>query len=303
MNQDGLRIRVPASTSNLGPAFDSLGLALNLYLTVEVRRLPEGPSRIEYRGEDADRVTADGANYIGQLINEIAEREKRALPIFSLQVANEIPIAKGLGSSACALLAALAAADFLCGLHWGPDKYLEIAVAREGHPDNAAPSLWGGLVSSIIAEKVYCSKGEFPPDWTIVAVTPDFELPTKFARSVLPGAIPRLDAVYNVQRAAFLASQLMRGKREGLREAMRDRLHQPYRLDLVPGLREVLEMEDHEGLLGIALSGAGPTVIALADANEAKIGQSISDVFVSRGYPVRTRLLRADNKGLVLEYL
>jgi homoserine kinase len=299
----GVRIRVPASTSNLGAAFDAVGLALRLYLTLEARELDEGPSRIEFFGEDAERMPGDGSNPIWRTMNEIAAEAGSPLPFLALRIENEIPIAKGLGSSASARLAAAAAVNFFCDLSWGPEKLLEIAALREGHPDNAASSLLGGLVASIGGERILCSKSEFPPDWTVVAVTPDFELETKLARSVLPSQIPRPHAVYNIQRAAFLMAQLAQGRREGLREAMSDRLHQPYRSELLPGLKEALAMENCEGLLGVALSGAGSTIVAFADSHEAEIGARIRDIFRSHGLMARVRLLKADNAGLTLEPL
>lgn len=293
-----MRIRVPASTSNLGPAFDAVGLALQLYLTIEVQALDHGPSRIEFSGEDAHLVPTDHSNLICRTMAELAGSR---LPPFSLKIENQIPISKGLGSSAAALLAAAAAASFLCGFQWGPEKLLEIAAAREGHPDNAAPSLWGGLVASIDGKKTLCSKLEFPPEWNIVAVTPNLEVPTKIARAVLPARIPRRDAIYNIQRTAFLMAQLVQGRSEGLREAMSDLLHQPYRYKLIPGLREILSMESWQGLLGIALSGAGPTVLAIADSHESEIGAAISEIFSAHGYSAQCRLLKADNTGLIME--
>jgi homoserine kinase len=225
------------------------------------------------------------------------------LPYFDIRVENEIPIMKGLGSSAAAILAAAAAVSYFCGLHWEPDRLLEIAMAREGHPDNVAPSLWGGLVASISGAKVICSRSEFPDGWTVVAVTPEKGLETQVARSVLPSQIPYPHAVYNIQRSAFLMAQLVQGRREGLREAMSDMLHQPYRCDLLPGLKEILAMESSEGLLGVALSGAGSTVVALADSHEAEIGARIARIFQSYGIAAQTRLLKADNTGLILNPL
>jgi len=295
------RIRVPATTSNLGSAFDAVGLALQLYLVVEVRGLALGPSSLEFYGEDAQLVPRDGTNLIWRTMTEVAASGGRELPPFSLRVENRIPITKGLGSSAAAYLAGAAAADFLCGLSLSREKLLKIAADREGHPDNAAPAVWGGLVASVGAERILCSRSEFPTAWTVIAVTPAFELETRRARAVLPAQIPHQHAVYNVQRAAFLMAQLVQGRREGLREAMRDLLHQPYRSDLVPGLRELLAMSDHEGLLGVALSGAGPTVIAFADSHEQEIGSQMRDVFARRGLAAEVRLLRADNQGLVVE--
>jgi homoserine kinase len=301
-NGKGARIRVPASTSNLGAAFDAVGLALQLYLTVEVYALTQGPSRLEFSGTDAHLIPRGEANYIWRSMIEIANEEGGRLPFFSLKVENQIPITKGLGSSTSALLAAAAAVNFLCGFNWGKEKLMEIAIAREGHPDNICPSLLGGLVSSICGKRILCSNAEFPREWTIIAVTPDMELPTELARSILPATIPREDAIYNIQRAAFLMAQLVRGKHEGLREAMSDLLHQPYRCKLIPGLQEVLAMDDHKGLLGIALSGAGTTVIAFADSNEDEIGNSICSTFQRFGLSAQVRLLKADNVGLTVEY-
>jgi homoserine kinase len=296
-----LRIRVPASTANLGAAFDAVGLALQLYLKLEMHELGEGPSRLEFIGEDAHLIPTDESNLIWRTMSEIAEESGCRLPYFAIRAENEIPITKGLGSSASARLAAAAAVNFFCNLNWESEKLLEIAVALEGHPDNVAPSLYGGLVASISDDKILCSKSDFPSDWTAVTVTPDFELETELARSVLPSQVPRKDAIYNVQRTAFLMAQLVQGKREGLREAMSDRLHQPYRSELLPGLKEVLDMEYCEGLLGVALSGAGSTVVAFADSNEAAVGARIADIFKSHGLKSQTRFLKADNTGLVLE--
>lgn len=297
------RIRVPATTSNLGAAFDAVGLALQLYVNLEVRQLDEPPSRLEFKGKDADLIPMDESNLIWRTMEEVASQSGQKLPPFLLDIKNQIPITKGLGSSASAYLAGVAAACFLCGVRWDNDQILEFVTAREGHPDNAAPALLGGLVASISSPRILCARSEFPRQWTIVAVTPDFQLETKKARAVLPQQIHHRDAVYNVQRAAFLMAQLTQGKSEGLREAMRDRLHQPYRSYLLPGLEEILEMNEIEGLLGVALSGAGSTVVAFAESHAGEIGESISEVFARHGLATQTRLLKADNRGLVVEEL
>lgn len=296
-----LRITIPGSTSNLGAGFDAVGLALELYLTLDVRRLDTGPCRIEYQGPDAHLVPPDESNLIRRAMRLAAGRAGATLPPFALEIRNEIPIAKGLGSSAAASLGGVAAADFLCGLKLSAQQWLGLASELEGHPDNAAPSLWGGLVVSMSGERILCSRCEFPDDWTVVAVTPDFELETRLARAVLPEKVLHKHAVFNVQRASFFVAQLVQRRTEGLREAMADYLHQPYRSALIPGLAEILAMEDREGLLGVALSGAGPTVIALADSHEKEIGRAMQDVFAHYGLSSRVRLLKADHQGLTLE--
>jgi len=291
-------IRVPASTSNLGAAFDAAGLALQLYLRVEVRELDTPRQEIWAGGEDAHLIPCDGSNLIAQMIERTARRHGAALPGFALHIDNEIPITKGLGSSAAACVAGAAAASFLCGLGLSHEALLREAAEREGHPDNAAPALWGGLVASISGDAIYCSRSEFPPEWRVVAVTPDFELETRLARAVLPAQFERSAAVYNVQRAAFLMAQLVQGRREGVREAMRDKLHQPYRSALLPGLAEILSLDDMDGLIGVALSGAGSTVVAFADANAERIGESMRAIFARHGLTSKTRILKADACGL-----
>ena len=293
-----VRIRVPASTANLGPAFDAVGLALQMFLTVEVHRVASPPSRLEFRGRDAAAVPQDASNLIWRTMESVAARRGGTLPPFLLRVDNEIPLTRGLGSSATARLAAAAAADFLCDFHLGPAELLEIATAEEGHPDNVAPALVGGLVVSVSSTPILWTRMELPAEWRIVAVVPEYELETRRARAVLPESVPHRDAVYNVQRAAFLIAQLARGHRDGVREAMRDRLHQPYRAPLVPGLDEILAL-DCDGLIGVALSGAGPSVVALADERAEEIGGSIEALFAKHGVRSETRVLQADNGGLV----
>ena len=301
MDKRKAKIRVPASTSNLGAAFDAVGLALQLHLTIDVEEQGHGDPHFEFSGEGARQIPTDESNLIWRVMAEVAALSGRSLPPFRLKADNRIPVTKGLGSSAAAIVAGAAAADFLCRLNLSPHDLLDFAAAREGHPDNAAPALFGGLVSSIGGPPILCSRSEFPPDWTVVAVTPDFELETRRARAVLPAQVSYRDAVYNVQRAAFLMAQLVRGRKEGIREAMSDALHQPYRSDLITGLNEVLGIESSEGLLGIALSGAGSTVVAFTDSHEAEIGACIQSVFTRHGLESEVRLLKADNDGLVVE--
>jgi len=294
------RIRVPATTSNLGAAFDAVGLALQLYLNLEVSELEGNASSLEFRGRDAQLIPTDRSNLVWRMMEKVAGLAGKNLPAFSLRIENQIPITKGLGSSATACLAGAAAADFLCRLDLEKQRLLEIASAEEGHPDNVAPALFGGLVAAISGDEILCARAEFPAEWTIVAVTPQYELETKKARAALPAQIPHRDAVYNVQRAAFLMAQVTHGRKEGVREAMRDRLHQPYRSALLPGLSEILEMRDMAGLIGVALSGAGSTVVAFADAQENTIGESIREIFKRHGLDSEVRLLKADNQGLVI---
>jgi len=295
------QIRVPATTSNLGSGFDAVGLALQLYLVVDVSEIEGGPSRLELSGLDTHLIPTDESNLVWQTMRAVARLKGRNLPAFLLRIENQIPIAKGLGSSAAAILAGAAAANVLCALDLDRESLLEIAAQSEGHPDNAAPALMGGLVVSMGGERTLSSKCRFPQEWTVVAVTPDYELQTKKARAALPDRIPHRDAVFNVQRAAFLMAQLAQGRRDGLREAMKDRLHQPYRCDLLPGLAEILDLNDSNGMIGVALSGAGSTVIAFADSRAGEIGEEIQTIFSRHHLTATVRLLKADDEGLVVK--
>ena len=315
MFSEGLRfgqqatIRIPASTANLGAAFDAAGLALQLYLQVKVMVLEEAPSRLAFDGTDAALVPKDESNLIWQTMQHVSRAAGKELPPFSLSVENQIPITRGLGSSASAHLAAVVAANALCDLQFTRERILETATSLEGHPDNVAPALYGGFVIAIQGDSgserdggtsTLVARSDFPEDWFVVAVTPDRELDTLKARAVLPGEIPYRDAVYNIQRSAFLAAQLTQHRKDGIREAMKDRLHQPYRSHLIPGLQEVLELERTDGLIGIALSGAGSTVVALADSHVREIGVRIQEIFHRHDVRSELRVLKADNRGLTL---
>lgn len=301
--KEGIGIRVPATTANLGAAFDSVGVALQLYLRMEVRRLDGEASRLEFNGEGEECIPRDASNLIWRVMLGVAEKRQRQLPPFSLRIDNEIPITKGLGSSATACVAAVAAADFLCRLDLESRDIVALAVGEEGHPDNVAPAVFGGIVASMSDGAILCSRSDFPASWTIVAVTPDLELTTRQARSVLPACVSMTDAVFNVQRAAFLMAQVVQGRREGIRQAMADRLHQPYRRSLVPGLDEILGMKDRDGLIGVALSGSGSTVVAIVDSHAEEIGTDMCRTFARHGLQARPRFLKADNEGLVIKNL
>jgi homoserine kinase len=268
---------------------------------MDLRFQDEGASRLQYSGQDKSLIPCDSSNLIWRVMELVAGRQGKKLPPFDLRVQNDIPVTKGLGSSASACLAGAAAAGFLCDFRLSPEDLLDIAVGLEGHPDNVAPALYGGLVASISGKPIQCSRCSFPDSWSIVAVTPAFEVETKRARSILPPDVSRADAIFNVQRAAFLMAQIVQGRSEGIREAMADRLHQPYRSQLVPGFCEILEMPDQPGLLGVALSGAGPTMVAFADSNAAQIGDSIRAIFERHGLESQVRLLKPDHEGLTIQ--
>src|SRR5215213_6403800 len=297
-----LEVRVPASTSNLGPGFDCFGLALKLYLTVKATALPEAsePCRVETSGaKENETLPRNAVNLIYRAMSFAARREGVSLPPVELTVHNEIPLASGLGSSAAAIVAGIKLSSLLTGTSISDQTILNYATEFEGHPDNVAASIYGGFLASCTSSDgtVISTRFDWPAQIRVVVVSPHSQLPTHVARAALPRTITRTDAVHNLQRTALLTAALAQQRYELLWEAMRDRLHQPYRESLVPGLAEALALPRMLGLLGIALSGAGPSIVALAYENEDEIGARIAQCFRAHNIESTTRTLEVDNLG------
>jgi homoserine kinase len=293
-------VRVPASTSNLGPGFDALSLALEIYLTVGVDGGSESAShQVASSGVDAEKMPSGPDNLILKVLNLVAKHRKRPLEPTRLRVQNEIPLARGLGSSAAAILAGISCYEMIAADELTTEEVLRYAQEFEPHPDNLSASLMGGLTVSAIAASGYpvVSKIAVREGLTPVLVIPDFELATDKARGVLPESYTRSDLVFNIQRSALVVAAMMDGQWDLLSEAMRDRVHQPYRGILIPGLEQVLAIRQ-EGLSGIALSGAGPTVLALAQPGcEEDVGRTVQEVFMNHGVAATFEVSRFDTIG------
>lgn len=304
-----IRVRVPASSANLGPGFDSLGLALGLYDEVVGTLAP------------SDRVEAEGGGVPTDGRNLVLRAARLALPgaCFHLRLRLSIPVGRGLGSSAAAVVGGLVAARALAGGAVDPDELLPLAAAIEGHPDNVAPALFGGLCAvcpvgasaggpdapgrpqepRIIAVRLD------PPRLHVIACIPDRPLPTAQARQVLPRQVSFGDAVANVQRVALLVAAIATGRWEALDEATRDRLHEPYRAPLVPGLEAALAAARNAGALAAFLSGSGPTVLALTDERAAagRIASVLQSAFAQHGVTASTRHLTPVAEGATAQAL
>ncbi|MCS6954379.1 MAG: homoserine kinase [Bryobacterales bacterium] len=276
------RLRVPASSANLGPGFDALGLALGLYL--ECRFRPSASLAIQASGRDAALISANEDNLIWQTTLAVARSVRREVAGIELAIRNEIPIGKGLGSSAAAHTAGVVIASELLGLDWGPERILEEAARREGHPDNVAACVLGSVVATAVdsSGNACAVRLELPASVGVAVVVPDFRLPTSQARSVLPETYSRNDAIFNVQRAALLVAALAAGSTRAFPTAIEDRLHQPYRLGLVPGLEEILRLRA-PGLLGCCLSGAGPSILVFFENGFEEVCQRVRDIFRLHG--------------------
>lgn len=296
-------VRLPASTSNLGAGFDSFSLALQLYLTVRARVVPEASAicRVTSSGEGSTSglLSPTEDNLIFRAMSFAAEREGWTLPPVRLDVHNELPLGRGLGSSAAAIVAGITLSSLICDQELAAPTVLRYALELEGHADNVAAAYYGGWVVSCVKPdgNVLAIKRPWPADLKVVVVSPDALLKTAETRSALPAAVERDDAVHNLQRVALFGAAVESGAYDLLWDAMQDRMHQPFRQSLVPGLAEALATKRQPGLVGVALSGSGPSVIALALDHLPAIGEAIANNFRSCGMPATVRLLEVDREG------
>ena len=288
---------VPASSANVGCAFDCAAIALGLYLRVSATSTASG-WELNYSGANADQIPGDKSNLLVKAMERTATASGAPLPSLRLDVQNEIPLGVGLGSSAAAIVAGILLANEFCGSKLSEADVLRLAVEIEGHPDNVAAALHGGFVVACApqgAANVLFAKADVSAGLDFVAVIPEVPLPTEKARAVLPAQYSRDDVVANLQRTALLAARFFSGG-ELSPELFRDALHQPYRSPLVPGIAECLALR-HAGLAGVFLSGAGSAVMAIARHSSAEIGDALVAEFGRMGTRARALLLKADNRG------
>lgn len=294
-----VRVQVPATTANMGPAFDTMGMALKLYNIVEMENVGNG-LHIDIEGDGADKIPRDNKNIVyksAARVFKLAKFEPKGLRI---RIINNIPLARGLGSSAAAIVGGILAANIISGSKLGEKEILSLATEIEGHADNVAPALIGGIVISVLTEgEVKYSKIDPPSKLKCVVAIPDFALPTKLAREVLPASISISDAIFNISRTALLVAALMKQDFHQLSTAMEDRIHQPYRANLVPGMKRVFASAKLAGARGIALSGAGPTLIAFCDDNFSLIASVMKDSFLQSGINARVMELEPNPVGAV----
>ncbi len=292
-------LRVPASSANLGPGFDALGLALGVYLECRFRQSTELTIRAD--GRDAALIPCDSSNLIWKTAEAVAADLGGVLPPVELEIHNDIPLGKGLGSSAAALTAGVVIADRLLGLHWRPLRILNEAARIEGHPDNVSACALGSIVVSAIDSggSARAIRLDMPAGFGVAVVVPDFDLPTTKARAVLPDCYSREDAVFNVQRAALLVAALATGTTSAFPTALEDRYHQSYRAPLVPGLAEILKLRA-PGLLGCVLSGAGPSILVFYERGYEPVCDLVRQVFALNGHESEILWTGIPDKGYEL---
>lgn len=258
---DPFEIAIPGSTANLGPGYDALALALQIYLRLRVEPAEgEPPGSVQWRFEGAQ---LSGGNYIERGLRA-GLADGSGVPALRVTVRSEIPMRGGLGSSAAALVAGLRLAARFVPLT--DDELLQRATTLEGHPDNVSASILGGLTVSCVASggRVHSLRLRWPEAWRLIVATPGIELATSAARAAVPAQVPLRDAVANLQRASLLVQAVHEVNAPAMREALRDALHQPYRAALVPGLARALDFQS-PSLVGVFLSGAGPSIAAIVD--------------------------------------
>ena len=293
MNSDSVTIRVPASTSNLGPGFDTLGIALHLHNFIRVTRVPgRGIDIVSPIDEEARR----GATAMIAEAAALFFRRSREKPFaFDVSLRGEIPIARGLGSSVTVRLGVMAALNELAGAPFSRENLLEIVSALEHHPDNAAPAVFGGFcVAGMLQQSVRCVHFPLTEKARFVTLIPRFEISTERARQLVPATFSKADTLHNLNRAALLSAAFARGDFESVRGMFEDRVHQPYRKKLIPQLSRVIRAGEKAGALGGWLSGSGSTIICLAFGNTEIIGRAMQRQLPDSD----VKILRSDARGM-----
>ena len=303
MSERSVRVRVPATSANLGPGFDALGIACTLYNEMTLTLTHEPGLHISARGEGAAYIPGDERNIVWKSIQYLLERAGRVDEFRGarIRMSNRIPLSRGLGSSATAIVAGLTAANALIDSPFSRDDLLQLAMDIEGHPDNVAPAIYGGFtVNTVTDGHVECFS--FLPRIFLrfVVMVPDFYLSTKSARQVLPSEVPMKDAVFNISHAAMMVAALARGSEKHLDNAFADALHQNYRASLIPGMFDVFAAAKKAGAYGAALSGAGPCLIAFVPEHRKcteAVAAAMQEAFRAHEIEARPLHLRLDTKG------
>jgi homoserine kinase len=294
--RDTVLVRVPASTANLGPGFDTLGIALRLYNRVRLTRSSGTGPRI--MSPIAETARAGATAILGDAARLFFRRTRQRPFGIDVHLSGNVPIARGLGSSVTVRLGVLAGLDALSGAGLSRQRLFELVTELEGHPDNAAPAVFGGFTAAgIIDGAARCVRLAVPPRFAFVALIPPFEVPTKAARRLVPGSFSKADTVHNLTRVALITAAFGRGDADALRGLFADRIHQPYRERLIPQLSRVIRAGERAGAVGGWLSGSGSTIICLAENNTAAVARAMSRQLPGSAISV----IRADPRGYRVE--
>ncbi|MBQ4470150.1 MAG: homoserine kinase [Synergistaceae bacterium] len=300
-------LKVPATTANLGSGFDTMGMALTLYNIFTIKELlPEGEYTCEVSGEGVDELKEARKNML--VTSYIRACKEWDLPVkgFAFESCNAVPLNRGLGSSSTAVVAGVVLANVLSGANLPESELLRVMTLIEGHPDNVVPCFTGGMtVSCWDGESLrYVKLPALPDDLNVIAAVPDFEVHTEDARRILPESVPFRDAVFNVSHASILCAAWAMGRWDLLRVGMEDRLHQPHRAKLFPGLtgqKFLSEIASHPDCVATAISGSGPTMIAIVHGKAGKLSQAMCKIFTDGGAASHFFVLNCSSSGVVIE--
>ena len=297
--------RAPATTANLGPGYDCLGMALDIWNRLTVSVLPEGSApAVSVSGEGAGELATDTSNLTYRAMRFLYDEAGREMPPLALECDNAIPLSRGLGSSAAAIAGGLAAANALLGSPFAAKERLEMAATIEGHPDNVAAAVLGGLqlvvsdrLGSEEGSRIYTAPIGVPAGLRAVLLIPEVRIATVEARRALPAQVPMADAVYNMGRAALLVAAMAGDHTEYLKIATQDCLHQPYRQAIFPAMKVIFEAALAAGALGVFLSGSGSTIMALAQGQEMTVAYEMLDAARLCGVAGRVEVTRPAAEG------
>lgn len=292
-----VKIQVPATTANLGSGFDILGVCLNLYNFIDIDISDN--YNLTYSGKEyKTSLNTNTKNLFYSSIERVYKEFGLEIPDFKINIEVNIPLSRGLGSSSSAIVSGVYSANHFLGNKLNNDDMLKICNDIEGHPDNVAPCLLGGIVISMFENnKVFNQKINNKNSYKFIVVIPDFELSTKKARKVLPEKVSFADSIFNSSHLAFLIMSLINGDNNLLKISLNDRLHEQYRGSLIKGFEEIKNTARDNGAIGSVLSGAGPTILALAVENENEIAQKMQDKWLEFGIKSRYEILDIDNEG------
>jgi len=300
-----VRVKVPATTANIGSGFDCLGAALTLYNRFRFSVFDGESVQIIATGAEADRVSTDASNLVYQSFLKLYEHLGKTPPPVKIEITMDVPLARGLGSSATAIVGGLVGANALAGSPLSQEEVMQLAIKIEGHPDNVVPALLGGCrlaASGIDRDWEIC---DVPWNRSIIPIVaiPNFELSTAEARRVLPAEYSRADSIFNASHLGLLLRGLETGRADWLKAALQDRIHQPYRQFLIRGYEEVRSAALAVGTHGVVISGAGPTLLALASPADAEPVKSAMHIaWTGQGVDVQVELLQIDIQGAIVEW-
>jgi len=292
-------VQVPATTANIGPGFDTFGMALAHYNYLEAAFADE--DRIIIHGEGMGELPYNQDNLIMRSIQAAYDSAGIHRPFLSLRAENNIPLSRGMGSSSAAIVGGVVAANALMGFPFNKGEMLHLAAQIEGHPDNVAPALLGGFICIAgNGDQFYTGKLIAPSALRAVVAIPQYKLSTDKARAILPKEVSMKDSVFNIGHASLLAVALAKGDLELFGNMLQDKIHQQYRFTLIPGAEDVVKAANCAGALGCAISGSGPAMIAFTDKSGQDIGQAMIDAFAANDIQAHYLILDTDSQGATI---